>query len=114
MPREAKPYVERGWFISRAGGQYLRLCPVADGMTEARRLLKLRLGESEAEREQLGGPLPAQLTVTEMFVMFLEEVQATKDDDTFLDYQRWCTEFARRTATSRPGRSPRPTPPTSA
>lgn len=95
MPREAKPYVERGWYISRAGGQYLKLCPVSDGMTEARRLLKLELGRLEAEREQTGGRLHARLTVTEMFVLFLEDVRATKDEDTFLDYQRWCTEFAR-------------------
>ncbi|MDY3551799.1 hypothetical protein R5W24_000878 [Gemmata sp. JC717] len=47
MPREPKPYVERGWYISRPGGQYLKLCPVADGMTEARRLLKLELGRLE-------------------------------------------------------------------
>jgi integrase len=95
MPREAKPYVERGWYISRAGGQYLKLCPVADGMTEARRLLKMRLGELEAERETMGGRLPTKLTVTEVFVAFLEEVERTKDEDTFLDYQRWCTEFAK-------------------
>ena len=95
MPREAKPYVERGWYISRAAGQYMKLCPVSDGMTIARRLLKLKLGELETEREQLGGRLPAKMTVTELFVMFLEEVEATKDEDTFRDYQRWCTEFAK-------------------
>src|SRR6478672_10463568 len=32
-----------------------------------------------------------KLTVTELFVLFLEAVQAEKDHDTFLDYQRWCT-----------------------
>jgi hypothetical protein len=32
MPREAKPYEERGWYISRPFGQYIRLCPVEDGM----------------------------------------------------------------------------------
>ena len=36
MPREAKPYVERGWYISRPLGGYLRLCRVEEGMTEAR------------------------------------------------------------------------------
>jgi integrase len=30
-----------------------------------------------------------------LFALFLEDVQATKDEDTFRDYQRWCTEFAR-------------------
>src|SRR5207237_9672529 len=95
MPRQAKPYVERGWYISRPFGQYLRLCPVEEGMTEARRLLKLELGRLEADREKMGGRLPAKLTVTEMFVLFLEDVQATKDEDTFHDYQRWCTECAK-------------------
>lgn len=95
MPRQAKPYVERGWYVSRPAGVYLRLCPVEDGMTEAKRLLKLELGRLEAEREQLGGRLPTKLTVLELFVLFLETVEAEKDDDTFRDYQRWCTEFAK-------------------
>ncbi len=95
MPREAKPYLERGWYVSRPHGQYLRLCAQSDGMTEARRLLKLELGRLEEDREKMGGRLPAKLTVTEMFVYFLEDVLATKDKDTFHDYQRWCTEFAR-------------------
>lgn len=47
MPREAKPYEVRRWNISRPFGQYIRLCPVEDGMTEARRLLKVRIGELE-------------------------------------------------------------------
>jgi integrase len=95
MPREAKPYVERGWYISRPFGQYLRLCPESDGMTEAKRLLKLELGRLEGERDRMGGRLAPKLTVTELFVLFLESVEAEKDDDTFRDYQRWCTEFAK-------------------
>jgi hypothetical protein len=43
MPREAKPYIERGWYVSRPFGEYLRLCRVDEGMTEAKRLLKLFL-----------------------------------------------------------------------
>lgn len=94
MPREAKPYVERGWYISRAAGQYMNLCPVAEGMSEARCLLKLKVGELEAEREQMSGRLAPKLTVVELFVAFLEHVKLTKTEATFLDYQRWCTEFA--------------------
>jgi hypothetical protein len=48
-----------------------------------------------AEREQLGGRLPTRMTVLELFLLFLEEVQATRDEDTFLDYQRWCSEFTK-------------------
>jgi integrase len=95
MPREAKPYAERGWYVSRPFGRYVRLCRVDEGMTEAKRLLKLKLGELEVEREQLGGRLSTRMTVTELFTLFLEDVEATKDEDTFRDYQRWCTEFAR-------------------
>ena len=32
MPREAKPYQERGWFVSRPHGEYVRLCKVEEGM----------------------------------------------------------------------------------
>ncbi len=95
MARQAKPYAERGWYVSRPNGVYLRLCPVEDGMTEAKRLLKLELGKLETEREEMGGRLPTKMTVTELLVLFLEDVQATKDHDTFRDYQRWCTAFAK-------------------
>src|SRR5262249_7056280 len=95
MPREAKPYIERGWYVSRPMGVYLRLCRVAEGMTEAKRLLKVELGKLEAEREQTGGRLPTKLTVTELLLLFLAAVKAEKDEATSGDYQRWCTEFAR-------------------
>jgi hypothetical protein len=109
MPRDAKPYVEREWYISRPHGVYLRLCRVEEGMTEARRLLKVRLGEREREREQMGGRLPAKVTVVEMMALFLEAVEVEKVEDTFLYYQWWCTEFAKdyggRPARGSPGRT---------
>src|SRR4051812_48271432 len=89
MARHAKPYAERGWYVSRPAGHYLRLCPVEDGMTEAKRLLTMELGKLEAGREKMGGRLPTKMTVTELFLAFLEHVHAEKDDDTFLYYQRW-------------------------
>jgi integrase len=104
MPREAKPYVERGWYVSRPFGEYIRLCREGEGMTEAKRLLRLKLAELEEQREQLGGRLATKLTVAELFALFLEDVEATKDEDTFRDYQRWCTEFARAHG-NRPARS---------
>jgi integrase len=93
MPREAKPYVERGWYISRPNNQYLKLCPVSDGMTEAKRLLREKLAAMDAERQQMGGRLAPKLTVEELFGLFLDVVQAEKDEDTYLDYRRWCAEF---------------------
>ena len=103
MARQAKPYVERGWYVSRPSGRYLRLCPVEDGMTEAKRLLKIELGKLEAEREKMGGRLSMKMTVIELFLSFLEQVKAEKDDDTFLYYQRWLTVFAQQYG-SRPAR----------
>lgn len=103
MPRQAKPYAERGWYISRPNGTYLKLCPIADGMGEARRVLKLKLAELEQERDPTGRQ-PTRLTVTELFGLFLEDVQTNKDEDTFRDYQRWCTEFARQYG-NKPARS---------
>lgn len=96
MPREAKPYQERGWYVSRPNGQYLRLCPVNDGMAEARRLLKLELGRLETEREETGGRVLGKLSVSELFALFLEDVETGNTEDTFLDYQRWCVEFAKQ------------------
>jgi hypothetical protein len=37
--------------------------------------------------------LPPRLSVSELFVMFLEAVEAEKSEHTFVDYQRWCIEF---------------------
>jgi hypothetical protein len=95
MPRQAKPYVERGWFVSRPGGRYLKQCLAEQGVGEARRVLTLKLAELETEQGRMGGRLAGAVTVTDLFVAFLEEVQATKDPDTFRYYQRRCTEFAK-------------------
>ncbi|QEL17521.1 tyrosine-type recombinase/integrase [Limnoglobus roseus] len=96
MPRFAKPYTERGWYVSRPHGTYLKLSRVEDGMTEARRILKIKLGELEQERgdRRRAGQSPSNLTVAEMFSLFLADLKTNKDD-TFRDYQRWCTEFAK-------------------
>lgn len=97
MPRQPKPYVLRGWYISRPHGTYLKLCPVEQGMTKARQVLKVKLGELEQERggSHRTGNFPSHLTVAEMFSLFLKDVQTNRDDDTFRDYQRWCVEFAK-------------------
>jgi integrase len=104
MPREPKPYAERGWYISRPHNQYLKLCPVSDGMAEAKRLLREKLAAMDAERQQMGGRLAPKLTVEELFGLFLDVVQAEKDEDTYLDYRRWCAEFVDAHGT-RPARS---------
>jgi hypothetical protein len=96
MPRIAKPYKERAWYITRAGGEFRRLCPVSDGLAKARALLREHLKQLEQQRERNGGRTLPRLTVSELFVMFLQAVEAEKSAYTFADYQRWCVEFARR------------------
>ena len=66
------------------------------GMAEAKRLLKLEPGTLEAEREETGGRQFGRMTLSESFAMFLEDTEAKKSRDTFLDYKRWCTEFAKQ------------------
>jgi integrase len=95
MPRPAKPYVERGWYISRPGGEYVRLCPESEGSQRAKQLLREHLQKREREKEQNGGRLPLRLTVTDLFLEFLPAVEAEKSKHTLLEYQKWCTRFAR-------------------
>jgi integrase len=95
MPRPAKPYLEHDWYISRAGGEYIRLCHRAEGLTKAKRLLREHLKQREKEREQNRGRALPQLTVAELFALFLEAVEAEKSEHTFVQYQRWCLEFAK-------------------
>lgn len=96
MPRLAKPYKERGWYISRAGGEYLRLCPIQEGMAKAKSLLRVHLEKRQQEKQRSGGLVQAKLTVSELFIEFLKTVEAEKSADTFAYYQRWCVEFAKK------------------
>ncbi len=96
MPRQAKPYKERGWFISRPGGEYARLCPVSEGMARANALLREHLAKREREKDRNDGRISPRLTVSELFVLFLQAVEAEKTSYTFADYQRWCVEFAKQ------------------
>ncbi len=95
MPRPPKPYLERDYYISRAGGEYIRLCHRSEGMVKAKAILRDHLKNREKENEHNGGRVLPSLTVSELFVLFLEATEAEKSKDTFLDYQRWCVEFAK-------------------
>src|SRR5947208_14582533 len=96
MPGEAKPYLEREWYISRAGGEYVRLCRKEEGMALARKLLREHLVRRNEERPQQGGPAGRNLTVAELFALFLEAVKVERSEHTYVDYQRWLTEFAKQ------------------
>ena len=95
MPRPAKPYKEHGWYITRVGGEFTRLCPVSEGLAKAKTLLREHLKRREQEKEQTGGRVLPRRTVSELFVMFLQAVEAEKSEHTFSLYQRWCIEFAK-------------------
>ena len=96
MPRPAKPYLERDWYISRPGGEYVKLCPRSEGLKKAKTLLNDHLKKRQQEKEQNGCRVGTRLTVSELFTMFLEAVEAEKSEHTFGDYQRWCVEHGYR------------------
>jgi hypothetical protein len=84
MPRPAKPYLWRGWFITNLGGQRHRLCKESEGIKVAREaMLRLR-GEID---ENGGRPFPG-LTVTELVALFLDSVKVERSVHTYDDYRR--------------------------
>jgi hypothetical protein len=86
MPPQAKPYKEHGWSIRRAGGEYVRLCPVTEEIAKA--ILRDHLQERDRERRQNGGRVLPRLAVSEVLAMFLDAVEVEKGQCTFADYQR--------------------------
>jgi integrase len=92
MPRPAKPYLWRGWFITNLGGRRHRLCKESEGIKVAREAMIRLRGEIE---ENGGRPFPG-LTVTELVALFLDSVKVERSVHIYEDYRRWLTEFARR------------------
>lgn len=86
MPRQARPFLHRGWYITEVGGTRRKLCREEDGLPKAQELLD-RL---KVERHDGGGRLPPELTVAEAAALFLREVETDKGPDhrTFTFYQR--------------------------
>jgi hypothetical protein len=76
MPRPAKPYIERDQYVSRACGEYIKVCHRSEGMAQAKTLLREHLKKREAEKEHNGGRIPPGLTVSELFALFLEATEA--------------------------------------
>src|SRR5437868_2369137 len=59
MPRRAKPYKYRGWYVTEAGGiPHHKLSPVEPGMVEAERQLRRYLSRQDEERERSPTPGP--------------------------------------------------------
>jgi integrase len=92
MPRPAKPYLHRGWWVTNVGGTRKKLCREEVGRDAAEgALLALR-----QERQQNGGLTYPNLRVVELVALFLDTLKVEKSPHTYLDYQRWLTEFARQ------------------
>jgi integrase len=91
MPRPAKPYPYRGWFVTNLGGKRHRLCPEKAGLKAAQEAL---VALKQEVRDNGDRPFPV-LTVVELVALFLDSVKVERTHHTYLDYQRWLTEFAR-------------------
>lgn len=89
MSRQAKPYPYRGWFVTKSGGQYTRLCRVEEGMAAAQEALD-RL---KVQRHDNGGRAFPNLTCIELAALFLQKVEVEAHSGTFAYYQarlpRW-------------------------
>jgi hypothetical protein len=90
MPRPPKPYLHRGWWITNIGGTRHKLCREEAGQTAAQDAFD----ELHQERRQNGGRIFPHLGGSELVALFLDTVKVEKSHDTYLDYQRWLTEFA--------------------
>ena len=91
MPRQAKPHLCRGWYVTNIGGKRHRLCREVDGLKTARDSLTALQQEIRGN----GGHSYPGLTVTDLIALFLDSVKVERTAHTYLDYQRWLTEFAR-------------------
>ncbi len=71
MPRRAKPYLHRGWYVTNVGGVRHKLCPEADGPHAAEDAF---LG-LQTERRRTGGRTFPNLKVVELVALFLDSVK---------------------------------------
>lgn len=89
MPRQAKPYLHRGWWVTNRGGSRQKLCPKEAGRATALDAFrKLQKQHEENERQKY-----RPMTVAELVALFLASVKAEKSASTFTNYQRWLTDF---------------------
>jgi hypothetical protein len=85
MPRSAKPYLHRGWWVTNIGGPRHKLCREEEGFEAAQDAFD----ELRQERRQNGGRTFPKLRVTELVALFLDSVKVEKTQHTYLSYQRW-------------------------
>jgi hypothetical protein len=97
MPREPKPYAYRGWYCTSARGLVnQRLCPVSQGMNEAKRLLYAHLAEIDAARREFPSPGkgvrpqadPTKVLLCDAHDDYLDAVKSEVTQDTYDGYVR--------------------------
>jgi integrase len=91
MPRPAKPYLHRGWWVTNIGGPRHKLCREEAGRATADEAFHALLHE----RQHNGGRSFPNLRVVELVALFLDTVKIEKSAHTYLDYQRWLIEYCR-------------------
>jgi integrase len=94
MPRIAKPYIFRGWYVTKAGGEGVhKLCPVEAGLDKAEDILQAWLEKcQQSKREAQVANLvktDSPHTVAQLIAEFLQLKEATKKRETFQFYGRF-------------------------
>jgi integrase len=90
MPRQAKPYLHRGWWVTNIGGNRHKLCREEEGHDAAADAFD---NLKQERRHNMGRTFP-KLRVIELVALFLDSMKVEKSHHTYLDYQRWLTEFS--------------------
>jgi hypothetical protein len=96
MSRPAKPYLERDWYVTRAGGVYHKLCHKSERLTQAKKVLREYLVTLDQEGNEKAARAAPRLTVALLFAKFLDAVKTENSGYCYADYQRWLTEFSKR------------------
>lgn len=73
MPRPAKPYLSRGWYVTNLGGRRQRLCPKQAGRNAALE----RLAELLKERRETNGRLFQRIPLPELFGFYLKHAEGS-------------------------------------
>ncbi|OAI54975.1 hypothetical protein AYO44_13885 [Planctomycetaceae bacterium SCGC AG-212-F19] len=92
MPRVAKPYLHRGWFVTNIGGERRKLCRESEGMT----LAQEALDRLKVERHDNRGKTFPKLTVAELSALFLQYCEVDKAPGTVTHYNSKLKPFVAR------------------
>lgn len=99
MPRQAKPFKYRGWWATKVGGVWNKLCPDSEPRKTAEKLLRELLVQRDSA--PAGKPAPL-LAVWELCDQFLDFVKLNRAERTFQDYhdclQPWVKLHGKTTA----------------